>query len=156
MSAADRRKAQNKGVKGGTIRKGAGGKFIRRYNAKTGRWDVVSGMSAKTGGTTTARREKGVTKPAVEKGATKSQTTSRRRRGSDSIQSIPVPKGTTKRTAKVQGRPRDLGGAAQLVTSKDGTRRWVKKVTPKKDTSNIPDILKLAKQYDDYLRGRSK
>jgi hypothetical protein len=113
-------------------------------------------MSAKTGGTTTARREKGVTKPTVEKGAAKTQATARRRRGSDSIQSTPVPKGTTKRTAKVQGRPRELDGAAQLVTSKDGTRRWVKKVTPKKDSSNIPAILKLAKQYDDYLRGRSK
>lgn len=56
-SAADRRKAQNEGVKDGTIRKGAGGKFMRRYNAKTGRWDVVSNLSVKTGGTTTARRE---------------------------------------------------------------------------------------------------
>jgi hypothetical protein len=37
---------QNKGVKHGTIRTGAGGKSTRRYNSATGRWDVVS---AKTG-----------------------------------------------------------------------------------------------------------
>lgn len=37
---------QNKGVAHGTTRTGRGGKAIRKYNAKTGRWDVVS---AKTG-----------------------------------------------------------------------------------------------------------
>ena len=40
-SAADRRKAQNRGVKAGTVRIGAKGKTVRRYNAKTGRWDVT-------------------------------------------------------------------------------------------------------------------
>lgn len=42
MSAAVRRQTQNRGVKGGTVRVGAKGKTIRRYNAKTGRWNVVS------------------------------------------------------------------------------------------------------------------
>lgn len=40
-SAAERRKAQNRGVKAGTVRIGAKGKTVRRYNAKTGRWDVT-------------------------------------------------------------------------------------------------------------------
>ena len=35
------RKAQNKGVKDGTIRRGAAGKADRKYNAKTGRWEIV-------------------------------------------------------------------------------------------------------------------
>ena len=42
MSASVRRQTQNRGVKGGTVRVGKGGKTIRRYNAKTGRWNVVS------------------------------------------------------------------------------------------------------------------
>lgn len=36
-----KRKAQNKGVKHGTVRIGAKGKTVRRYNSKTGRWDVT-------------------------------------------------------------------------------------------------------------------
>ena len=34
-------KADNAGVKDGTIRKGKGGKTVRKYNAKTGRWEVL-------------------------------------------------------------------------------------------------------------------
>jgi len=34
-------KAENAGVKDGTIRKGKGGKTVRRYNAKTGRWEIL-------------------------------------------------------------------------------------------------------------------
>jgi hypothetical protein len=50
-SAIDRRKAQNRGVKAGTVRVGAGGKTVRRYNAKTGRWDVTK-KDVKATGTT--------------------------------------------------------------------------------------------------------
>jgi hypothetical protein len=50
-SAMDRRKAQNRGVKAGTVRVGAGGKTVRRYNAKTGRWDVTK-KDVKATGTT--------------------------------------------------------------------------------------------------------
>jgi hypothetical protein len=46
-----RRKAQNKGVKAGTVRVGAKGKTVRRYNAKTGRWDVTK-KDVKATGTT--------------------------------------------------------------------------------------------------------
>lgn len=41
------RLAANKGVKAGTVRKGAGGKYVRQWNAKTARWDIV-GASKKT------------------------------------------------------------------------------------------------------------
>jgi hypothetical protein len=40
--ATQKRKAQNQGVKGGTLRKGVKGNYMRRYNEKTGRWDIVS------------------------------------------------------------------------------------------------------------------
>jgi hypothetical protein len=36
------RKEQNKDVADGTLRKSKGGKYMRRYNSKTGRWDIVS------------------------------------------------------------------------------------------------------------------
>ena len=34
-------KADNAGVKDGTIRKGKGGRTVRKYNAKTGRWEIL-------------------------------------------------------------------------------------------------------------------
>jgi hypothetical protein len=40
-TAAERRRAQNRGVKAGAVRIGAKGKTVRRYNPKTGRWDVT-------------------------------------------------------------------------------------------------------------------
>lgn len=46
-SAANIRKKQNEDIADGTIRKGRGGKYMRRYNAKTGRWDIV-GATSKT------------------------------------------------------------------------------------------------------------
>lgn len=41
-TAAERRKAQNRGVKHGAVRVGAKGKTVRKYNSKTGRWDVTA------------------------------------------------------------------------------------------------------------------
>ena len=41
------RQADNKGVKDGTVRKGAGGRTMRRYNAKTGRWNVIKVIDKK-------------------------------------------------------------------------------------------------------------
>jgi hypothetical protein len=41
-AARKRRLEQNKGVKAGTIRAGAAGKGVRKYNAKTGRWERVT------------------------------------------------------------------------------------------------------------------
>jgi hypothetical protein len=38
------RQTQNLGVASGTLRRGAGGKTMRRYNASTGRWDVVGNV----------------------------------------------------------------------------------------------------------------
>ncbi len=51
MASAEMRKAQNKGVKGGTLRTGAKGKTVRKYDAKTGKWNVVGKTTAgKAGG----------------------------------------------------------------------------------------------------------
>jgi len=40
------RKAQNKGVRHGATRMGKGGKTMRRYNAKTARWEAVGSARA--------------------------------------------------------------------------------------------------------------
>ena len=42
MSDTVRRQTQNRGVKGGTVRTGAKGKTTRRYNSRTGRWEVIA------------------------------------------------------------------------------------------------------------------
>jgi hypothetical protein len=62
-SSLQKRLKQNKGVKHGTVRTGAGSKSTRKYNAKTGRWDV---MSAKTGkGATTSTASKAASSAAA-------------------------------------------------------------------------------------------
>jgi len=71
-SAIDRRKAQNKGVKAGTVRVGAKGETVRRYNAKTGRWDVTQ-KNVKATGTTMRRTTRSV--------SSKTTTSSDRKRG---------------------------------------------------------------------------
>jgi hypothetical protein len=40
-ASREQRLAQNKGVKHGTVRTGAGGRSLRRYDSSTGRWNVV-------------------------------------------------------------------------------------------------------------------
>ena len=68
------RKADNAGVKDGTIRKGAGGRTMRRYNAKTGRWQVIKVIDKK--GRTKETRTS-TTPPAAPDSPSPSRTTSR-------------------------------------------------------------------------------
>ena len=61
-SAAELKK-DNAGVKDGTIRKGKGGKTVRKYNAKTGRWEILRvidkrGRTRSSSTSTTATRSK--------------------------------------------------------------------------------------------------
>lgn len=51
-SALEKRLEQNKGVKAGTIRMGAKGKGLRKFNAATGRWDKVA-YGSRTGAKST-------------------------------------------------------------------------------------------------------
>lgn len=61
---AAQRKKENEGVKGGTIRTGAKGKTVRKYNANTGRWDVIQKNTSGTGyGKTTPSYLPTATKP---------------------------------------------------------------------------------------------
>jgi hypothetical protein len=53
-SSAATRKAQNKGVKHGTLRTGRSGRGLRKYNAKTGRWNLVA-VTGRTKGVMGAR-----------------------------------------------------------------------------------------------------
>lgn len=55
-SSASTRREQNKGVAAGTIRAGAKGRGVRRYNAKTGRWDRVTGASGATAASSQSQR----------------------------------------------------------------------------------------------------
>ena len=55
------RKAANKGVKAGTVRKGAAGKYDRKWNAKTARWEIVGARKS-----TTAKYVAGVKKSAAK------------------------------------------------------------------------------------------
>lgn len=51
-SALEKRQEQNKGVKSGTVRMGAKGKGLRKYNEKTGRWEKI-GYGSRTGAKST-------------------------------------------------------------------------------------------------------
>lgn len=68
------RQADNKGVKDGTIRKGAGGRTMRRYNAKTGRWQVIKVVDKK-GRTRDAKKVS--TPPTTTSSSSPSRPTSR-------------------------------------------------------------------------------
>lgn len=52
-SALQKRLKQNEGVKSGTVRMGAAGKGLRKYNAKTGRWEKI-GYGSRTGAKSTS------------------------------------------------------------------------------------------------------
>ena len=54
------RKAANKGVKAGTVRKGAAGKYDRKWNAQTARWEIVGARKS-----TAAKYVAGVKKAAA-------------------------------------------------------------------------------------------
>lgn len=75
-AARQKRIAQNKGVKSGTIRPSAKGGGVRKYNAKTGRWDMV--VSA-TGTPTAGYSRKAQATGTPTAGYSKSQTGSNRR-----------------------------------------------------------------------------
>ena len=56
--STSRRKLENAGVKDGTVRVGIKGKTMRKYNAKTGKWDVIKGMKPRVSGATTSSPSK--------------------------------------------------------------------------------------------------
>jgi hypothetical protein len=69
-AALKRRQTNNSGVASGTVKVGAKGKSVRKYDAKTGRWKVVT----QGGNTTTSNQNQGQTsaqKPAPVKPAAK-------------------------------------------------------------------------------------
>ena len=65
--ARDARLQANKGVKGGTIRAGAAGRGVRKYNAKTGRWERVSGVSGASTISSQSKTPKSSTATAMDK-----------------------------------------------------------------------------------------
>ncbi len=148
-SSAKMRKAQNKGVKHGTVRTGRGGRALRRYNAKTGRWNIV----ATTGGTkgVMGAKTRHVKTPSTKiagsgtdavNAATSSgsaRTSSLVKSATDSLMSIPrkrpllpAPRLHPRRTATAN-RPKDFpkGTPLRLQKSKSGQLRYVKVVKPR-------------------------
>lgn len=160
------RLAQNKGVKHGTVRTGAGGRTLRRYDSSTGRWNVVRASTGQG-----ARSSKPpVTKPSKSvKGSIGKLTTTTSRVGMDSItrtRGSGITKPTTRATSN---RPSAYGkgGAVRASTNKSGEQRWAKHVAPgtswgsAKTSSFMDDPLGLKGNgglkslWNTRLRGRS-
>jgi hypothetical protein len=144
-SSLEKRKAQNKGVKDGTVRTGRGGRTLRRYNAKTGRWNAIA-TTGRTKGVMGAKTRQ--VKPASTKlagsgsdavnAATSSGSahlSSLAKSATDSLTSIPrrksflSPRLHPRRTATTN-RPKDFpkGTPLRLQKSKSGQLRYVKVV----------------------------
>jgi hypothetical protein len=151
--ARARRLAQNKGVKAGTVRTGAGGKYVRKYNATTGRWEKIgaakgsgygrrTSISASQASKAESRRSKPVTLTGGQKppGAPASSATTKLgaegRRASQKVVRVgstvkTKPGRFVKPTQKTPNRP-VTGKPMQLVKERSGKQRWVTYVPSKK------------------------
>lgn len=94
-SALQKRKEQNKEVKSGTVRMGAKGKGLRKYNSKTGRWEKI-GYGSRTGAKSTSA-------PASLRPNTSKPTAA----------SKPTPKATSAASNKSAGRAAMAAAAAK-------------------------------------------
>ena len=143
-SSLKKRLAQNKGVKHGTVRTGRGGRALRRYNAKTGRWNIVATTGRTKGvmGAKTRQVKNASTKIAgsgtdavnASTSAGSARTSSLAKSATDSFISIPRSRNPLAainrkvRTPATPNRPRDfgMGTAVRLQKSKDGSLRYIK------------------------------
>jgi hypothetical protein len=153
------RKAANKGVAAGTVRKGAGGKYMRKYNAKTGRWDIVGATKqtaakyvagvTKAAATNRAKAKPGMTTAQYAALKAKSDTVAPQDKPKTSGSRIEGPKVSKpvvrvgKNTVKIgpanfvrpkqktPNRP-ERGKKMQIITQRDGSQRWVYVIDPKK------------------------
>lgn len=101
-------KAENKGVKDGTIRKGKGGKTVRQYDAKTGRWKVLRVIDKK--GRTEKTRT--VTRPAnPDPGSRPTSDT---------------PEDTPKLTGRIEGPKRSIRRKKTAVIDPWNTRQHIR------------------------------
>lgn len=143
-SSLKKRLAQNKGVKHGTVRTGRGGRALRRYDAKTGRWNIVATtgrtkgvMGAKTRQVKTASTKiagSGTDAVNARTSAGSGRTSSLAKSATDSLMSTPRTKNPLAainrrtRTPATRNRPRDFGfgTAVRLQKSKDGSLRYIK------------------------------
>jgi hypothetical protein len=142
-SSAEIRKAQNKGVKHGTVRTGRGGRSLRRYNANTGRWNIVATTGRTKGvmGAKTSQVKSASTKIAgsgtdavnASSSAGSARTSSLAKNARDSLMSMPRTKNPLAainrktRTRKTVNRPRDFGmGTAVRLKKSGGQLKYVK------------------------------
>lgn len=151
--AMTKRRVQNVGVKEGTLRVGAKGKSVRRWNAKTARWEKVNVSAAQAAAamrsTAQSKRVQSAKQAAMRTPGSTSATTPKIETKQKTVKESKAPEGPklpSKRSVVFGGagsrsikskrsvttnRP-ERGKAMQLVTERDGTRRWVTYVKPKK------------------------
>lgn len=84
------RKADNKGVKDGTVRRGAAGKADRKYNASTGRWEIV-----RVGSTAKSQPTKQQVSKAKARSAESSRMSAMAKDKAASSRNVPAKKKTT-------------------------------------------------------------
>jgi hypothetical protein len=123
-ASREQRLAQNKGVKHGTVRTGAGGRSLRRYDSKTGRWNVVrtnTGQASRSN-KTPVRKPPNISPPS-------SNGSGRTSSAHDSFIADQGARGRSPlgraRTQAVTNSP-VLGQKSRLQKTKSGQMRWVK------------------------------
>lgn len=128
------RKKDNRGVKDGTLRRGAGGKTMRRYNATTGRWQVVKVIDKKGRTKKTAKVTSASDAPS---GSTTTSSNTSKARVEGNKRSIPRKKpavidpfNTRKTSGPVRNRP-ERGVPMKLVKERE-TKSPVKYLIPSK------------------------
>ena len=139
--ASERTKKQrlkdNKGVRDGTIRKGKNGRSVRRYNAKTGRWQKVKATSAhRTYGSISQRGKKSTTtttnteEPASRPPSTKGRIEGNKRSIPRNKPAVIDPFKTRESSGPVRNRP-ERGVPMRLVKERE-SKSPLKYVIPSK------------------------
>ena len=133
--AQARRKQQNKGVAAGTTRMGAKGKTVRKYNAKTGRWDVVNqSVAARKATLVKTVRDSAAPKPSKTAANKRLAVEGPKRSVKPSLNKKNYAKSVKRfaeeKKARNYSRPA-MGTPMHMVRGKDGSYRWVTGAAPK-------------------------
>ena len=132
--ASERSKKQrledNKGVRDGTIRKGKGGKSIRKYDAKSGRWKKISVRGAAKKYGSVLRRGIDSTTDSSDSGTTRSRDKNLGLGGSAAPYKRPGRRPAQEKVVNVKIDPKDARGAR--------TRAALSARTSAKSSKKIP------------------
>ena len=120
------RKADNKGVKDGTVRRGAAGKADRKYNAKTGRWEII-----RVGAASKSQPSKQQASAAKARSASSERMTAMAKDKAASSRSVPSKQSTAKK-------PWYAAGGGGLVGPNSPLRNRPKSKQPRNSTATSP------------------